>query len=698
MEELFRVVLNMSLTGAFVILAVMLLRLPLKKAPKWISYALWAIVLFRLLCPVSFESPFALLPSAEVVPSAILSAEPAIQSGVKAVDEALNPVLMQALSPEAGASANPVQVIFSSWGWVWAAGVFGMLLYALIDTLRFYTRIRFATRVCDQVFVSDRIDTAFVFGLIRPRIYLPAGLSEEQCAHILRHESTHIRRLDHVSRPLAFLALALHWFNPLVWLAYRLSGRDMELSCDESVLKQAGNDIRKAYSETLLTVSTRRSGLLAPLAFGENNTKGRIKNVLHYKKPVFWVLLLALVAAVAIGLSLLANPVQEEGLPVEDPQGGLTASYSLTHMGETGEIFSMPAPLPDEGEFLAKAIIMDYVAKSSVFPGVDVAGLTDYYVIRQNLSGEIHDYYAFQIDGIAVLQSKDFGVYSRISDELYAQLAAFMQGLSTEPDDAGTALDASALAQSQSERLSAHLKEFSELPRSEDGFESAYSDDWDGDGKPDEAYLQDEEDSFQDNRQHVTVAFGDGASIVADAIALEGMSEWGRDFLIEAADLTGDGQNEILLLIDLGGQGGHGSYGLYIYRKSGGGWILMDAPHHGYELLLHWKENVATVSSGNYSEVVADAAVIRAHYMAKGEETIWEEVDGKEYYNAYAADAPCDIALVQGEGKTLVKISQYITGMTGAHVDGLGYLVTTLEWDESGAYTVADMYFVLCPQ
>ncbi len=310
MESIFRVILNMSVTGSYVIVAVCVLRLLLRKAPKWISYALWAVVLFRLVCPISFESSAALIPDAQPIPQEFFTAQtPEIHTGLPFVNAAVNPMLRQSAAGSPAASANPAQILFWSWGWTWLLIAIGLLLYALFTTVKFRKRIRFATLLESGVYESDQIGMAFVYGLIKPRIYIPAGLSEEQRTHILLHERAHIRRFDHIFKPLSFLVLAAHWFNPLAWLAFLLFGKDMELSCDESVMRRAQGDIRQAYSATLLHVSSSRSALVAPLAFGESGTKLRIKNVLQYRKPAFWAIAAVIVVMAAAAVVLLANPV-----------------------------------------------------------------------------------------------------------------------------------------------------------------------------------------------------------------------------------------------------------------------------------------------------------------------------------------------------------------------------------------------------
>lgn len=316
MEQVFRVVLNISYTGGLVILALLLIRLLLKKAPKWLPYLLWSVAFFRLLCPFSFESALALLPSVEPLPQEFLTTRtPEVYTGFALFNAYVNPAVTKSMAPAPYASANPAQILLWVLGWVWAAGLFCMLVYALYSMLRLSRRIRFATLVEPGVYESDQIDTAFIIGLVRPKVYLPAGLSAEARRIILLHERTHIRRRDYIWKPLSFFVLMLHWFNPLAYAFYFCFDRDMELSCDEAVLKNAGSDIRQTYSNTLLAVSTARGMLASPLAFGESSTKLRIRNILQYRKKAFWVAAAGVLIAAAAAVVLLLNPMPPS-LPV----------------------------------------------------------------------------------------------------------------------------------------------------------------------------------------------------------------------------------------------------------------------------------------------------------------------------------------------------------------------------------------------
>ena len=332
MSELFITVLNMSLSAAWAILFVLGARLLLRRAPRVYSYALWGVVLFRLLCPVSFESPASLTPVLpEAIPrDVIYAARPRIQSGIAALDQAVNGVLPPA-SPTA--SANPLQIYLELASWVWALGAAALLLWSLLSYFSFRRKLSAAVLREGRVYESDRITTAFVLGFFRPRIYLPLGLGEEERRYILCHEEIHLRRHDHWVKAAALLALCIHWFDPLVWLAYRLICRDMEMSCDEGVLDRLGEGIRRDYSGSLLAISMRQNGLVSPLAFGENDVKGRIENILRYKKPALWVLAALLVLVAALSLGLAADPAGS--LPLREQEG---IAYHDTIWGEAVEV------------------------------------------------------------------------------------------------------------------------------------------------------------------------------------------------------------------------------------------------------------------------------------------------------------------------------------------------------------------------
>lgn len=342
MHRLFPIVCNMSLTASVVILAVLAVRLLLRRAPKVFSYALWAVVLFRLLCPVSVTSAVSLLGAlgapaqersavtsvVEYVPADIvrnmtptvtpLPQEPfPAEPGENIVGTA--PSVTQPAAPSSPLS-GPVAVLTLTW----LTGMALLLLYSVVSLLRLRRRLVGAVRLEDNIYLADYIPSPFVMGLFRPKIYLPSTLTETERGYILRHEQYHLRRRDHVVKLLSFLALCVHWFNPLVWAAFILAGKDMEMSCDEAVVRELGEDIRADYSASLLSLATgRRIVAGMPLAFGEGDTGGRIRNLLNWKRPQPWII--AVCAVVCVGLIALcaANP-KGSGTPTEDPPADRT--------------------------------------------------------------------------------------------------------------------------------------------------------------------------------------------------------------------------------------------------------------------------------------------------------------------------------------------------------------------------------------
>ena len=320
MDAVFLKLINMSLTASWLCLAVLLVRLLLKKAPKAISCALWALVGLRLLLPFSLESVLSLVPSAEPLPEdMLLSPTPTINSGIPVVNEVINPVISQGLAPNPGDSVNPMQVITTVAGYIWVIGMSAMLIYTAVSYLRLRHRVREAVRIEGNIYECDHISTPFILGVIRPRIYLPSGMEAEDRAFVVAHEQAHLRRLDHVWKPLGFVLLSVHWFNPLLWLGYILLCRDIELACDERVIRELGTDIKKSYSAALLSCSVPRRAISAcPLAFGEVGVKGRIKSVLNYKKPAFWIILVAVVALAVTGVCFLTDPPKA----IKDPSAG----------------------------------------------------------------------------------------------------------------------------------------------------------------------------------------------------------------------------------------------------------------------------------------------------------------------------------------------------------------------------------------
>lgn len=311
MAAVFLKLLNLSISASWLVLAVLVLRLVSKRSPKWVNVLLWGIVALRLVLPFSIESALSLIPSAETVSPAAVQFDPAptITSGVSVIDNAVNPSLSEHFAAVPTASVNPLYVWAYLAGWVWLIGLGAMLLYALVSYLRLRRRVSVSLPIQDHIYLCDAISSPFILGVVKPRIYLPSGLDEVQRQNVLAHEQAHLARRDHWWKPLGFALLAVYWFNPVLWLAYTLLCRDIELACDERVIRTMDESAVKTYSTVLLVCSMPRKAVITcPLAFGEVGVKERVRNALHYKKPAFWVVAASVTVCVVVAVCFLTDP------------------------------------------------------------------------------------------------------------------------------------------------------------------------------------------------------------------------------------------------------------------------------------------------------------------------------------------------------------------------------------------------------
>ena len=311
MAAVFLKLLNLSISASWLVLAVLVLRLVSKRSPKWMNVLLWGMVALRLMLPFSIESALSLIPSAETLSPEVVRFDPAptITSGVEFIDNAVNPSLSESFAAAPLASVNPLYVWTYLAGWVWLIGLGAMLLYALVSYLRLRRRVSVSLPIQDHIYLCDAISSPFILGVVKPRIYLPSGLDEVQRQNVLSHERAHLARRDHWWKPLGFALLAVYWFNPVLWLAYALLCRDIELACDERVIRTMDESAVKTYSTVLLACSMpRKAAITCPLAFGEVGVKERVRNALHYKKPAFWVVAASVAVCVVVAVCFLTDP------------------------------------------------------------------------------------------------------------------------------------------------------------------------------------------------------------------------------------------------------------------------------------------------------------------------------------------------------------------------------------------------------
>jgi len=336
MAAVFLKLLNLSISASWLVLAVLVLRLVSKRSPKWMNVLLWGIVALRLVLPFSVESALSLIPSAETVSPAAVQFDPAptITSGVSVIDNAVNPSLSEHFSAVPTASVNPLYVWTEIAGWVWLIGLGAMLLYALVSYLRLRRRVSVSLPIQDHIYLCDAISSPFILGVVKPHIYLPSGLDEVQRQNVLSHERAHLARRDHWWKPLGFALLAVYWFNPVLWL------RDIELACDERVIRTMDESAVKTYSTVLLACSMlRKAAITCPLAFGEVGVKERVKNALHYKKPAFRVVAASVAVCVVVAVCFLTNP------PTDTDAAGLIGFHRerVTYADVTDENGAQPS-------------------------------------------------------------------------------------------------------------------------------------------------------------------------------------------------------------------------------------------------------------------------------------------------------------------------------------------------------------------
>ena len=326
MSELFLKIVNMSISAGWVVVAVLIMRIILRKAPKWIRVLMWGIVAVRLVCPFTVESVVSLIPSAQTLsPDIMMDPTPTVHTGVTVINNSVNPIITGSLSPSIGDSVNPLQIWIPILSAVWLLGIAVLLVYTLISYIRLRLRLRTAVLLRDNVFESDNVSSPFVLGVIKPRIYLPFNINKQDAEHVIAHEQAHVRRRDHLWKPLGFLLLTVHWFNPLMWLAYLLLCRDIELACDEKVVNTLDLEQRADYSEALLNCSVNRRTIAAcPLAFGEVGVKNRVKSVLSYKKPALWIMIIAVAVSIVAAVCFLTDPKEPDvakGTDVSETDG-----------------------------------------------------------------------------------------------------------------------------------------------------------------------------------------------------------------------------------------------------------------------------------------------------------------------------------------------------------------------------------------
>ncbi|MBE6780694.1 MAG: hypothetical protein E7545_06930 [Ruminococcaceae bacterium] len=458
MESLFLTIFNMSITASYIVLVVILLRAILKKAPKALRGIMWAVVGVRLICPFSIESILSLIPSTDTVPENIIyTPTPYIDSGISYLNQTVNPIISGSFSPTPSDSANPLQIWVFIAAIVWIVGMCGMCLYTIISYLKIQLKVREAAIFKDNIYLCDSIGTPFILGIIKPKIYLPSSLDNTDCDYVIAHEKAHIKRLDYLWKPLGFLLLTIYWFNPILWVAYVLLCKDIELACDEKVIKQMGAEIKKPYSEALINCSVPKRLITAcPLAFGETGVKGRIKSVLNYKKPTFWVISVALICCIVLSVCFLTNPKSNTIMHIEDVDLSSYLENTLSVQKWDGETFENVMSVDKE---LIKQILNLKISKNPVSQNRSEDGSRDLSntVVLQSVEDLYPSIYS-KLEGLYISFNKDF-------TEVYIPygLAKLTLSYHVKDPDKARALYESMITVNQYSHLQTTYPEFFEL-------------------------------------------------------------------------------------------------------------------------------------------------------------------------------------------------------------------------------------------
>lgn len=419
MISLFLTVVRQSVAASWLIGAVILLRFALKSAPKWMNCVLWALVAVRLLCPISLESPWSLIPHGEgVLPEMVWEEDIATPSGDTQMREEAE---QGSARIPAGDRVEPTVVL----GLIWLAGCLGFGAFALVSVGKLRRRLRPSLHLRENLWVCDEIETPFILGIFRPRIYIPSGTEERLLPSIIAHEKAHLQRRDHWWKPLGFVTLAIHWMNPLVWAAYGLFCRDIELACDEKVTARFSRAEGVAYSEALLACSVkRRTVLVCPLAFGEVGVKERVRHVLNHKKPAVWVTAAALLACAVLALCFLTNP---PAFPLELRQAQISGAAVLDM--RTDEL-SHYALNPNELEELEGRIQQLRIGRENA----DLQGFTPLYSLTaETEDGERLEFVGFDLPGNSIALRYGHADYEISDGEFSAYLRSICAGENRDP-------------------------------------------------------------------------------------------------------------------------------------------------------------------------------------------------------------------------------------------------------------------------
>ncbi|MBO5196579.1 MAG: hypothetical protein J6C03_05735 [Clostridia bacterium] len=716
MTDIFLTVFNLSITASWMVIAVLLCRVIFKKAPKNLFCILWLLVGLRLAIPFSIESVFSLIPSAQTIPPEIIyQASPEIQTGIGPINDVINPILNENFAATPQYSANPIQILIVVASYVWIIGIALVILYGIISYTLLRLKVRDAVPAGNNIRLSEKVSTPFILGFINPKIYIPVNMDENNLQYILAHEKAHIKRRDHLIKPIGFALLAVYWFNPMMWLAYIFLCRDIELACDEKVVRDFAADEKARYASALLDCSVNRKYITAcPLAFGEVGVKERIKNALNYKKPMLWIIVAAVISAIIITVCFMTNPKNEESPHSDNSTEESTTettpeislNWDIKKIGYATELAKYMCG-DENGNGCIKIIHIDeleeFLSQLSKNPLKDITDPIEKVYFENNLLLAV--YYTsgsgsnrYSIENVYIDHNNKtitVSVLKTIPEVGTDDMSGWLGFVEIKNIYGTDIADYSCTTELSQKQYSAPNLKKDSIKKADDwkteglksagleGVEITYTSDI-SQGK---LYLLEEKDPIYVIDKHFFLAVEKGDQILLAEAGTGVLAEY-----IHCCDVDGEQGDEILFMIDTGGNGGAGSHSTYVYNINNN--KISNIYHsdysnnnHGFstKLIEPFKVEIKNNYTG-YTSVIEVQNEFRIFFDEQGKPKVATQVIFDCIYNLEPRD-------VDNDGIYELICKRYSS--LGLHSSYFGDAVTTLKYDKSSnSFKIIDAEFI----
>ncbi len=716
MINAFLTVFNLSITASWMVIAVLLCRVIFKKAPKNLFCILWLLVGLRLALTFSIESVFSLIPSAQTIPPEIIyQASPEIQTGIGPINDVINPILNENFAATPQYSANPIQILIGVASYVWIIGIALVILYGIISYTLLRLKVRDAVPAGNNIRQSEKISTPFILGFIKPKIYIPVNMDENNLQYILAHEKAHLKRRDHLIKPIGFALLAVYWFNPMMWLAYIFLCRDIELACDEKVVRDFAADEKARYASALLDCSVNRKYITAcPLAFGEVGVKERIKNTLNYKKPMLWIIVAAVISAIIITVCFMTNPKNEES-PHSDnfteesttettPE--ISLNWDIKKIGYATELSKYMCG-DEDGNGCIKITHIDeleeFLSHLSKNPLNDITDPIEKVYFENNLllavyytSGSGSNVYSIEnVDIDHNNKTITVSVLKTIPEAGTDDMSGWLGFVEIKNIYGTDIADYTCITELSQKQYSAPNLKNDSIKKTDDwkteglenagleGVEITYT----SDISHGTLYLLEEKDPFYVIDKHFFFAVEKGDQILLAEAGTGALAEY-----IHCCDVDGEQGDEILFMIDNGGNGGAGSHSTYVFKINNN--KISNIYHsdysnnnHGFSTKLI--EPFKVEIKNNYTEYTS-AIEVQNDFIYLFDEQGKPTSDISVSIDCINSIEPKD---VDNDGIYELICKRYSS--LGAHVGYLGDAVTTLKYDKSiNSFKIIDAEFI----